>query len=695
MNPKQIVPALGIALASLCAPPLAAAAEEPALQATTQPTPELAARQVYVPADFARFVPRTALDMARQIPGFPINEGGNDRGFGQADTNILVNGRRVSGKSNGPVAALARIPVGDVQRLEILDGASLDIGGLSGQVLNVVTATGGRISGRFFYSPQHRTDNLPFRWGNAELSLSGGSESTEWTLTLRNDQQQFGSKGPEFVTDGAGNALDTRDERNSTRFDVPGVAGSLTREFGGGSVLNVSGEINGFIRRDKEYSERNPVNGIANTRNLRESEDELNYEVGVDYEFPLGAGRLKLIGLHLFENSPTKSRVEFEFADGRPTAGSLFEREADEFESVLRAEYGFERLGGDWQVSLEGARNILDIEAELAVRDALGQLMAVDLPGASSRVEEDRAEFTVSYGRALSSQLQLQTSVGVEYSEISQAGEFGQTRDFVRPKGFASLNWRANDALNLALRLERSVGQLNFFDFISSVNIDQERENVTNSNLVPPQSWLAELQVQLSFGELGSMTLTGFYEELSDIVDLIPIAGGGQAPGNIDSARRYGGSANVTLQFDGLGWRGARLDVETNYTDSEVRDPLLGNRRRISDQDYLEYGVTLRQDFPGTDWAVGFEMFYDEESPLVRLDEVSQFKPSAAFTRVFIEKKDLYGVTVRAMVGNLNDRTNDFFRTSFVDRAAGQIDFREERFRGFGTLYELEIEGSF
>jgi len=128
---------------------LAAAAEQPVTTGNAAPT---ALRNTLLPSEFARFAPRTALDMARQVPGFPIEEGGDDRGFGQADTNILVNGRRISGKSNGPVAALSRIPAKAVVRLEILDGASLDIGGLSGQVLNVVTTTSSGIQGRYRYA---------------------------------------------------------------------------------------------------------------------------------------------------------------------------------------------------------------------------------------------------------------------------------------------------------------------------------------------------------------------------------------------------------------------------------------------------------------------------------------------------------------------------------------------------------------
>ena len=652
-------------------------------------------RQTLLPVEFSRFAPRTALDMARQVPGFSIDEGGGDRGFGQADTNVLVNGRRISGKSNGPVDALSRIPVDDVDRLQIVDGASLDIGGLSGQVLNVVTTSDGRISGQFRYSPQARTDGVPFRWGNGVLALAGGQGATEWTLNFDSDQQRFGSAGPEFVLDGQGNLTDKREESVEEGFEQPSLAGSLTRVAANGNVLNLTGEVNWFLFEFDEISVRSPIDDVGQVRTLRQTEDEFNFELGGDYAFGLGAGRVKLIALHRYEYSPTQAIVDFEFDDERPTEGSVFDREADEAETVLRGEYTFGKWGSDWQWSLEATHNYLEIEADLQVRDDAGVLMPRDLPGASSRIEEDRAEMTLSFSRPLTPTLQLQTSLGAEYSRIEQIGAFGRTRDFVRPNGFVSLNWRAGEGTNLSMQLERSVGQLNFFDFIASVNVNQDQVNVSNTDLVPPQSYVLNLELQQSLNAFGSMTVSAFYEDIEDIVDLIPIDGGGQAPGNIDSASRFGASVNLTLLSDPIGWRGARLDLETSYQDSSVADPLLGTDRKISNQDYFNYDITLRQDFSGTDWATGLELFYDENTAQVRLDEESLFLQSTAFARVFVEHKNVFGMTLRGSVGNLFDRSNDFFRTVYDDRVAGDIAFREDRFREFGKLIRVEIEGNF
>ena len=654
-----------------------------------------AVRQSFAPESFARFAPRSALDMARQVPGLPIDEGESERGFGQADTNILINGRRISGKSNGPVDALRRIPADAVVRLEILDGASLDIGGLSGQVLNVVTATSGDLTGRYAYTAEFRTDHAPTQWRDFTASLSAGTETTEWTLNLGNTHDLFGIQGPEFVFDGNGELLDRREERVERMFDLPSLAGSLTHILRSGNVLNVSAEFNWFILEFSEDSIRNPIDDTPRTRLLEEAEDELNYELGADYELDVGSGKLKFIALHRYEDSPTKAQVRTTFEDNRSPLGSVFQRRAEEAETVLRAEYTNSALGGDWQWSIEGTHNFLDIDSSLRILDTTGALVLTDFPGATSRVEEDRAELTASYSRALSDTLQIQYSLGAEFSEIRQSGEIGLTREFVRPKGFISLNWAASDDLNLSVQFERRVGQLNFFDFIASLNINEDQVNVSNTNLVPPQSWVLDLELQQSLGELGSLTLSGFYEDITDIVDQIPIEGGGQAPGNIDSAERFGASMDVTLLFDTLGINGARLDLEAAYTESEVLDPLSGLRRPISDDDQIELEATLRHDFPNTAWAAGVELFYDKERPDVRLDQVSVFRASRPFTRVFVENKDVAGLTLRGSVANLNDRGLDFSRTVFSDRLANQVAFREDRFRDFGLLFRLEIEGSF
>ena len=82
-----------------------------------------AARQVYAPADFARYAPKNAYDMLIQVPSFQIRDNENLRGLGQATGNVLFNGERPSNKADDMYTQLSRIPAGNVERIEIVDGA--------------------------------------------------------------------------------------------------------------------------------------------------------------------------------------------------------------------------------------------------------------------------------------------------------------------------------------------------------------------------------------------------------------------------------------------------------------------------------------------------------------------------------------------------------------------------------------------
>ena len=653
-------------------------------------------RQTYLPDDFARFAPRSALDMVRQIPGFSVNDGEGERGFGQADTNVLINNRRVSGKSNGPRQALERLSVESVIRLEILDGASLDIGGLSGQVLNVVTSSQKQISGRYSYSPRVRPtgESSEERWREFSVSLTGSSEGSDWTLGIANEQRSFGDYGPEVIADGAGRIVEYREETGRRQFDRPNISGSYSRQSASGNTFNIVGELNGFYSDEQEVSDRGPGTPAENTRQLKRSEDEYNYELGTDYEIALGSGQLKLIALHRFEHSPTLDRVDTLFVDGR-SEGSIFDRIADEAESILRAEYAFSGLDSQWRWALEGTENYLDIDAGLTERNSAGQFVPVPLDGANSRVEETRAETTLNVSHQLSDNMTAQATLGVEYSEIRQTGNTRVVRDFVRPKGFISLNYKPSETLFLSAKFERYVGQLRFFDFIASVDVNQEREDVTNMNLVPPQGWLLEVEAQRSLGTLGNTTFNLFFEDIEDIVDRIPIEGGGQAPGNINTAKRYGGSFEATFLSDDFLWKGGRADLSFDYSNSRVRDPILGTSRAIGNDFRKSYRLDLRQDFEGSSWAIGGAIDYSEVYPSVRIDEISFYNQSPEILNLYLENKDIGGLTIRANIWNLLGAKNRLERTIYSDRLSGDVAFSERRSRSFGYSYTVTIEGTF
>lgn len=658
-------------------------------------------REIYNANQFERFNPRTALDMVRQVPGFVIDSGNEDeRGLGQADENVLINGARIASKNTDAETALQRISASNVVRIEIVDGATLSITGLSGQVLNLVTSSDGNkgISGNFKWEPRFRRSGDS--WLNGEVSINGKLGKGDFTLAIVNEQFLGGAQGPENVTDQFGNLLFRRDPEIA-RFPFNGqtISGSYARTSEAGTIFNLSAEVAFPRQRTRIDTTRITANQPDILELFTRRENEWNAELNIDYEFALGGGRLKLIGLQRLEHSPIETFFGETFTDGvTPPTGDLFDRTLDEGESVLRGEYSWSSNDGtDWGINLEGAYNFLDAEATIN---------GAALTNGNSKVTEYRGELIGSFGRALSDKLTVQASLGGEYSQISQTGANGLTRSFIRPKGSVTLSLKPSNSMDLSLKVERQVGQLNFFDFVESVEVDQDIGDAGNPNLVPTQSWRAEIEMTKRLGPWGSGTVTIFGEKITDVVDAIPvdtttIVNGlpvvvlGEATGNLPKASRFGVGLVSSILFDPIGWKGAKLDFAGNLAKSSIKDPVTGVFRHTNNDEIFFYEVNFRHDIPNSNWAWGASIDDEVKSDNLRLDQINAFNLDSVFTSVFIEHKDVFGLTVRGTLNNLLNRGERFTRTNFVNRRDGPVDFTEDRLRKFGLIYQLTVSGSF
>jgi outer membrane receptor for ferrienterochelin and colicins len=648
----------------------------------------------YVPADFAQFAPRTALDMLNRVPGFGIKEEELERGLGQATGNVVINGQRISGKSNDVVTELSRIPAATVERIDIVDGATLDIPGLSGQVANVIVRSKG-MTGQFAYRPEFRsyyTDPLFTRF---EISVSGTKGPVEYTIGLDNRANRSGAGGPTWIysPDGA-RIIEERDEEWRGNAERPRLSGRFVYDGPGTSKgnLNLS-----YGRLYYDYLETGTRTSSDSARERKVTVDEHghDYEIGADYELGLGPGRLKFIGVGRGSRYPNETNVFVTFADSTPTDGNRFTQIGDEKELIGRGEYRWTSRGAEWQLSAEGALNSLDNASRLFEMRADGGFDEIALEGGIARVEEDRYEVMGSYGRTLSPTVTFKLSAGGEYSQLAQVGSGGKTRTFYRPKGELSTAWKASPRTDVNFKLARRVGQLNFFDFLASVDLQDDIETAANPDLVPEQSWDAEIEGVRNLGTLGSTTLRIYGRLIDDIIDYVPIGATGESPGNLATATVYGIESRSTLNLDRFGWHGARLDASAQLQESEVEDPLTGEQRHISNS-LLRFGsLALRHDIPKSDWAWGAGASYQLNALNYRLTEVGRFWEGPVWADVYVENKDVYGLTVRAGFANLLAADSMWDRTVYAGRRTDQVEFIEERNRQIGPIFTFAVRGKF
>src|SRR3982751_2044976 len=174
-----------VRVAFLCGSTILAGNAALAGQAPASATVQGAAKLVYAPADFARFAPKTAYDMLTQVPGFTIKSPSPqdlERGLGQATENVLINGQRIANKSGGAVDQLKRTSANNVDRIEIVDAASLGIAGLAGQVANVVLKAATKSSGQFDWEPTFRAHFAKPELLGGSVSYSGKTGPVDYTL---------------------------------------------------------------------------------------------------------------------------------------------------------------------------------------------------------------------------------------------------------------------------------------------------------------------------------------------------------------------------------------------------------------------------------------------------------------------------------------------------------------------------------
>ena len=665
--------------------------------ATTEAPTASTATRVFTPDYFARYAPKTAYDMLRQVPGFTIREADQERGLGQASENVLINGLRISTKSGGATAESQRISASNVERIELVDAATLGIAGLTGLVANIVVKKAAAGSGQFAYTPNfraHFTDPL-YTAGN--VSYSGTKGIVQYTLGLESSGNRSGAGlgNGTTISDPVGDLIEFRMDKWRANSDQLLASAKFAFDLAGDTAANLTLTGGPDWYDYLETSRRDRPVEVDRFREVHEEQDGWSYELGGDIAFGFGPGQLKFIGLSKFSREPYVSTAVTEFVDDSDPVGDRFSRTGKNWEHIARAEYGWKGGGADWLISAEGAFNKLDSVGRIFDLED-GEFVEIPFPEGSGQVTEDRYEGLLTWSKSLSDKLSLQLVGGAEYSTLSSESSIGeQSRSFFRPKGSASLAWKANKNLDVSLKIRRRVGQLNFYDFLASVNLTEDRENAGNINLVPQQSWEVDLQGNQKLGAWGTTQLRLFHRWIEDIIDIIPIGEDGESPGNVDKAVRSGIEWKSTFNFDPIGWKGAKLDSTIAFVRSRLDDPLTGEPRSINGETRRIIQLSLRHDVPGTSWAWGSGFENYENAAYYRLTQRYRVWEGPYWMNVFVEHKDVFGMTVRAGVSNILNARSRLERVFYEGRRTDPVLARESRDRLIGPVFTFSVRGKF
>jgi hypothetical protein len=661
----------------------------------------------YDAAFFAQYAPRTALDIARRVPGFALDLGNqNTRGFAGAAGNVVINGARPSSKAETLETTLARIPASRVIRVEIGPG---DLYGseyaTKSQVINVILSAAGGVDGnvtasiRRLYTGRVVPDasaSALIRTGQSSINLSAGFSNV---LNL-----EEGTDTLVDITDDSHEPIELRRKHNSYRDFNPYVSGSWALETASDNAIRVNGRWSPGSFYLTQRNHVTPAVGPERDDDLLQDFKSPVYELGGDITRPLAGGAIKLVGLATRRKRDNWiERYRFRSEGGEDVLGGFEQRQnAQRNESILRLNWTRQNLAGfSFETGIEGALNTLDHKVELFEFLAGGTPVQIPLPVDEAKVKEKRAEVYVRAGKQISSAIRLDAGINYEYSNITVSGDTTDDRTLRFWKPSLTLDWKGGKGWHGQLSVRRTVAQLDFYDFISSAELSTDRVNGGNPNLVPQQTW--EFRGTLEHPLLGDglAKLDVGYDLVNDLQDRVLICDPEDetacfdAPGNLGTGKRYFATLTLDAPLAKLGLKGVRVKFDGTLQRTRVEDPISGEQRNWSDffPDW-QWNLDVRHDIGK--WSYGFVVSDRDRFTFFRTDEFDSNFNGGPFGTAFVEYRPRDGTTITLDVDNAFDTSGNRNRILFrPNRAIPNLVIDEFRERNRHMNFGLTLKQTF
>ena len=499
---------------------LAALMASPAFAQDVMPPEPVAQQQgviSYTPADFAAARPNTALEMISRLPGFTFDGGDSVRGFAGAAGNVLIDGQRPTIKTDSLGDTLARITIDQVERIDVIRGSVPGID-MQGQtvVANVVRKTADTFQQVF--------TARGFMFAETGKTLPGWN----YQATRRVGDHQFdmsagrGISMDDSVGSGFRTTVDAQtgnlDRFETARTEGDGVVHSLRGNYKGpqfGGTLS----LNGVISTDEFKNESRFLSPVSDETFVGRSANDRG-EIGINFLTEISP-ELQWETLGLFKlavGSFDATGLAVDPAGLDPDSVQLFGIDAEAGERIGRT---ILRYKMSTELSFEGggevAYNYREQQVALAVDGT-----PIPLPASDVLVEEIRGELFLQSSWRPSPQWSLEGGLRVEQSTITQSGDTDKERSFTYPKPRIVGTWSPTEDDQLRLRVERELGQLNFQDFASEVDLNTGQQDTGNSDLEPSKTWVYEAAYEKRFWDGAAAVLTLRHEDISDAVDLLP-----------------------------------------------------------------------------------------------------------------------------------------------------------------------------
>jgi len=360
-------------------------------------------------------------------------------------------------------------------------------------------------------------------------------------------------------------------------------------------------------------------------------------------------------------------------------------------EAILRGSYFWPLSGNQTlEVGAEFAKNSHEQTIQVFFDlDGDGIPEKIDIFDPSSTVEELRTELFANHNWTLNSRWTASASLVAENSALTQRGvDINNETQFRFLKPRIDLRYAPNSSDQLRFKLERTVSQLNFGNFVPRYEIFQDRYSSGNPDLRPETAWEYELGFERRLtGDQGVVEARVYFKDIQDRIESVAIDPDGDgnfetASGNIGDATEYGTELNLSLRMTRLGLPNLIVDAGYLRRNSSVTDPFTGRERKMSTPQ--EYGVKLSVRHDISDRGLSYGASFEHDGGLFTRYEWREFRSyeRKPHLDLFLEKRFrsrwIFRLDAVGLTGNVVERTRLFYADNAADGAVGERQFFKE-----------------
>lgn len=555
----------------------------------------------------------TVSEVLGKLPGVELNSNGmgqQTRGMTRDSVQVLVDGERSAGGGTF-IGVIGRLPSGELERVEILRGASAEFGGAASVTVNLImrkavskSATetrvgvgvrGNQVNTQLSYSPSGGEGNFSWSfpinllWSASQLGSQldrqdlAGATRTLWQQEESSGRTKLGHHAisPHFGWKWGSDSftispmyfwgpVDTKSDNVMTKYTAPATGSGLA--FNGDRASQFNGYTQMYRLRvegekhvdDFKFTGRSSINTRKNTGDTtRTSHDALNvlstavdntkkieneFNLALRLDKPLGEANLVAVGVE---------HINLRRTDDQVLSGVANVYQAQERQSIVWVQ-------DDWMA----------------------------LP-----------KVTLTYGLR-------GESVALNSNGISQ--QRGQVMPSLAVKWEPADKWIVRSSLGSGLKMPK-LDEISDAATISlSTNTPVEADKRGNPNLLPERSWNYEAVIERYLDkEMGVFGANLYMRSTQDFTERRVQQEGARwvdRPQNEGRATHWGVEVDGKVRMDNFGWKGATIKSHLTLPNARVKDDRLGITRMARETPKYILSAGLDEGLPSLNSSYGVSL---------------------------------------------------------------------------------------